>query len=259
MAILLALFKINRTPWVIRGILLMSILVPIYWTGSRGALLGAIVLLLAYWIFGMRPQVRRALFIPLFLISLVSVFAYETTKPVAEEHVSFKQVDTHGTFEYRAQLLRISMQVIPDHLWFGTRLYKKDRRMQKLVQGMGIIDMVNGYVHLAIEWGMICLLIFLYIVLRGYFQMARNISTDDEETEPIDEDEPRPRYDVIRAVSQALAAILVSLSLQFAFTSYSSTIILVIWLTLAIVRAIRNINYVEEIALEEGLEPVSAS
>ena len=124
---------------------------------------------------------------------------------------------------------------------------------------MGIIDMVNGYVHLAIEWGMICLLIFLYIVLRGYFQMARNISTDDEETEPIDEDEPRPRYDVIRAVSQALAAILVSLSLQFAFTSYSSTIILVIWLTLAIVRAIRNINYVEEIALEEGLEPVSAS
>jgi O-antigen ligase len=252
MAVLLGILKINRKSVPVRLALLLLVMIPIYWTGSRGALLGAIIMVVAYVVFGMRPQVRRVLFIPLFLVGLVSVFAYETLKPPAEEHVSFKQVDTHGTFEYRAKLLETSLQVIPEHLWLGTRLYKQDQRMQKLVQGMGIIDMVNGYVHLAIEWGLICLLVFLYIVFRGYFQLARNISTeDDEDFIDTDEEGLPPRYDVTRAFSQALAAILISLCMQFAFTSYSSTIILVIWLTLALIRAMRNITYLEEVAQEE--------
>lgn len=258
-AMLLALAKINRIPWLVRILLVLLVLPPVYWTGSRGAMIGVVILLAAYAILGMRPQVRRLLFIPLLLVGLVSLFAYESVKtPSAEDAVaSIEQADTHGTFEYRALLLQTSLQVIPDHLWLGTRLYKSDPRMQKLVQGQGIIDMVNGYVHLAIEWGLIALLAFLYIVFRGYFYLVRNISTDDEDDidqleQQTGEDEEIPRYSKQRAFSQALAATLISLSIQFAFTSYSSTIILVIWLTLAMIRAVRNINYLEEVEFEEA-------
>ncbi len=257
LAMFLAVAKINRISWVIRILLVLLILPAVYWTGSRGALLGVIVLFVAYAVFGMRPQVRRMLFIPLFLIGIVSVFAYESFRPPAAEDVSFKKVDTHGTFEYRALLLKTSLEVIPDHLWFGTRLYKRDPRMQKLVQGMGIIDMVNGYIHLAIEWGLVCLLLFLYILLRGYFYLVRNISTDDEDdidALEAESDGPLPKYSIPRAFSQALAAVIISLSLQFAFTSYFSTIILVIWITLALARAVRNINYMEDVE-QETQEP----
>ncbi len=253
LAMFLAVAKINRISWVIRILLVLLVLPAVYWTGSRGAMLGVILLFIAYAVFGMRPQVRRMLFIPLFLVGIVSVFAYESFKPPAVETVSLNKVDTHGTFEYRAQLLRTSLQVIPDHLWFGTRLYKRDPRMQKLVQGMGIIDMVNGYIHLTIEWGLIALLVFLYILLRAYFHLVRNFSTDDDDDIDMleaEDDEPPPKYSIPRAMSQALAAVIISLSVQFAFTSYASTIILVIWITLALARAIRNINYIEEIEQE---------
>lgn len=254
LAMFLAVAKINRLSWIIRILLILLVLPAVYWTGSRGAFLGVIMLFVAYAVFGMRPQVRRMLFIPLFLIGFVSVFVYESFKPPAAEHVSFKEVDSHGTFEYRALLLKTSLEVIPDHLWFGTRLYKRDPRMQKLVQGMGIIDMVNGYVHLAIEWGLVALLLFLYILFRGYFYLVRNISTEDDDdivADEHDDDESPPPYSPSRAFSQALAALLISLSLQFAFTSYHSTIILLIWMTLALARAVRNITYVEEIEREE--------
>ncbi len=259
LAVALAVMKINRSPFILRLLVVGLLLGAVFFTGSRGAWIGIGAYLLVYFVQNLRVNVRRMLMIPMLLVGMVAIFAYQSSGGHKVEGPDLAEADEYGTFEYRADLLRVSLQVIPDHLWFGSRTYRADKRMQTLVQGQGIVDMVNGYVHLAMEWGIVGLGLFLYIVFRGYFYLVRYASEEEEKLAELEWDEsdelPPKELLIMRAFGQALAAMLVSLSIQFAFTSYSSTIVLVLWLSLALVRAYRNIGFLEETAAEEAAAP----
>lgn len=264
LAVLMFVMRLNRTPWILRFLLIGIILGAVFFTGSRGALLGSAAFLLVYFVLNMQASLRRFVLIPLLGLAIVSTFfntAYRAMSGDETTTESIQSADEYGTVEYRTELLKTSLKVIPDHLWFGSRQYRADERMLTLVQGQGIVDIVNGYLSLSLEWGIVGLTLFLYVLFRGYFLLLRIAAKEDDLREElelleesVDDDEagiPKEPF-ILSAAAIAFAALAVSLAIQFAFTSYSSTIVVVIWITLALVRAIRNIDYIEEISEEEG-------
>lgn len=263
LAVLMIMMRVNRTRWILRFLLIAVILGAVFFTGSRGALIGSVALIVVYFGLNMHASVRRFILIPLLGFAIVSTFfntAYRAMSDDSSATESFETADQYGTFEYRAELLKTALTVIPDHLWFGSRQFRADERMQTLVQGQGIIDVVNGYLSLSLEWGLVGLGLFLYILFRGYFQLLRIAAREDDLREELEELEDPSEHEIpkelfiLSASAIAFASLLVSLAIQFAFTSYSSTIVVVIWITLALVRAIRNVDYIEEILEEESGE-----
>lgn len=65
------------------------------------------------------------------------------------------------TVQYRQQLFWVSMSVLAQSPIFGVPNYLAAPEMQQLVQGEGIIDMVNSYVAIALSLGVVGLLLFV--------------------------------------------------------------------------------------------------
>jgi O-antigen ligase len=64
-----------------------------------------------------------------------------------------------SSIEYRKQLLDISLGLIKQSPWFGVPDYAA--QMQSLKQGEGIIDIVNSYVGIMLDAGVVGLAIYL--------------------------------------------------------------------------------------------------
>lgn len=77
-----------------------------------------------------------------------------------------------GTVSYRQALFEKSWIVIQRNIFFGSNNYIQSPEMQSLVQGQGIIDVVNSYIRIALNSGLIGLglfiLFFLNLLLRLY-------------------------------------------------------------------------------------------
>ena len=61
---------------------------------------------------------------------------------------------------YRQQLFNISIEVIKMNPWLGSFDYMSVPIMQDLIQGEGIIDMVNSYLAIALSYGIVGLTLF---------------------------------------------------------------------------------------------------
>jgi O-antigen ligase len=73
-----------------------------------------------------------------------------------------------GSETYRSQLLESSLLVIQRNPLFGSNTFIKAPELQRLVQGQGIIDIVNSYLQIALQYGLIALALFvLFFFLTG--------------------------------------------------------------------------------------------
>jgi O-antigen ligase len=77
-----------------------------------------------------------------------------------------------GTISYRQELFEKSWTVIQRHPFFGSNTYLDSPEMQSMIQGQGIIDIVNSYLQIALESGLIgaglFIFFFLSLLLRLY-------------------------------------------------------------------------------------------
>jgi O-antigen ligase len=68
--------------------------------------------------------------------------------------------------------------------WFGSENYKQTPAMQSLVQGQGIIDIVNAYLQVALDKGLVGLALFLGVTVVAMWSAFRAIGDarriDDE-------------------------------------------------------------------------------
>jgi O-antigen ligase len=62
--------------------------------------------------------------------------------------------------DYRQRLFEVSVLVIGQHPWFGAFDYLVNPSMQELIQGEGIIDVVNSYLGVALTFGIVGLSLF---------------------------------------------------------------------------------------------------
>lgn len=83
-----------------------------------------------------------------------------------------------GNIDYREKLLDNSIIVIKRNPWFGSVNYLQTPEMREMVQGQGIVDIVNSYLQVSLNYGLVGLILFVgffLIVLFGLYQCKKII------------------------------------------------------------------------------------
>lgn len=72
-----------------------------------------------------------------------------------------------GTIDYRQRLFEIGWRVAMQNPWFGAEGYMESAAMQQLIQGQGIIDIVNTYLRITLDSGLVGLTLYLGAVISS--------------------------------------------------------------------------------------------
>ena len=200
---------------------------------SRGPWVGAAVLIIVFIATGRNPIPRLIglMMSALLVVSFVSIL------PGGEKVVNL--LPYIGSTEkenivYREKLLTNSMIVIRRNPWFGSANYMDTPEMQEMRQGQGIIDIVNTYLVVALEKGLVGLGLFVgffVLILKKIFNAMGSI-----------EDKNSEEHLLGRVLLSTLVAIMVII-----FTVLSITVIPIVYWSIAgmgvaYTQMVRNFN-----------------
>ena len=139
---------------------------------SRGPWVGAILLCIIYVLIRPRP-VKRLL---LFGVGGMAVFLVLSQLPGGQLLIDMLPVVgtiEQGNVEYRSDLLAAALPVIERNLLFGSYDYLEAPELQVMMQGEGIIDLVNTYIGVALYSGVVGLTFFV----GAFLQTLRELRT----------------------------------------------------------------------------------
>ncbi|GAB6139456.1 hypothetical protein JCM14076_01850 [Methylosoma difficile] len=88
------------------------------------------------------------------------------------------------TIDYRAKLLEVSWVVFQQNPWFGSTTFLETPEMESMRQGQGIIDIVNSFVFIALNNGMIGLGLFLAIfavLMSKCYWLSKHLPANETE------------------------------------------------------------------------------
>lgn len=207
-----------RRPWQrLMGALLLAagLFAPL----SRGPWIGAMVIVVVFIALG-RGALRR-----LVLLAAAGMLALPLLTAVPGGDKVLDLLPFIGTVDkdnitYRERLMDNSWIVIQRNPLFGSFDFRNTPEMQSMIQGEGIIDIVNTYINLALRVGLVGLGLFVAFfaaVLHGIRKAMRSFPDKDDER---------------RQLGRALLATLVGI-LVIIFTVSSITFIPVVYWTIA--------------------------
>lgn len=214
---------------------------------SRGPWIGAVIIIAAFIATG-RSAVKR-----LTLLALAGVLAIPllTLAPGGEKVLNllpFVGNVEKENITYRQRLLDNSWIVIQRNPLFGSFDFRNTPEMQSMIQGEGIIDIVNTYVSLALRTGLIGLALFVGFfgsVLLGIRKAMRAFPDKDDEQ---------------RQLGRSLLATLTGI-LVIIFTVSSISVIPVVYWSVAglgagYIHMVRTLRYTQTENLSRvGLQP----
>ncbi|MDZ3991738.1 O-antigen ligase family protein [Pseudomonas sp. Teo4] len=182
---------------------------------SRGPWIGAGVIIAAFIATG-RGAVRRFI-----LLGLAGVLCVPLLSVVPGGEKVLNLLPFIGNIEtenitYRQRLIDNSLIVIQRNPWFGSFDFRSTPEMQSMIQGQGIIDIVNTYLSLALRLGLVGLSLFVAffaVILVGIRKSLRAFPDKDDEQ---------------RLLGRSLLATLVGI-LVIIFTVSSITVIPVVY------------------------------
>jgi len=186
---------------------------------SRGPWVGAVASLATFIWTGPHAFKRLA------SMAMIGTLAFATAAVLPGGEKVVQLLPFVGTIEkenidYREDLLTNATIVIERNPWFGSAEYLAAPEMERMRQGQGIIDIVNTYVGITLEYGLVGLGLFVgffVLVLHGIYKAMRQSRSRDEEM-----------YRLGRALLAALVGILVTI-----FTTSSIMIIPVVYWSVA--------------------------
>jgi hypothetical protein len=147
--------------WAMRFFLLAGM----YFTGSRGSIVGLAIALAVYIVLSIRsPALRWAVIIPGAIFA--SIAGYVLMFGNAAEYDSF------GSFTYRQWLLDASFSYIEMHPIFGDGGFLGSGHFDHLIQGQWIIDITNMYLQIALSYGLIGILLFFVPFIFTIIRLA---------------------------------------------------------------------------------------
>lgn len=150
---------------------------------SRGPWIGAAVITVTFIVTG-RFAIRRVTMLSLAaLVALLLLSLLPGGEKVTRLLPFLGSVETE-TFTYREQLLDNSLIVIGNSPWFGSANYLNTPELESLRQGLGIIDIVNTYLQVALESGYVGLSLFcgvFALVLFGIYRAMKILPEQDVE------------------------------------------------------------------------------
>lgn len=214
---------------------------------SRGPWMGGLAMLSTYVATG--PHALSRLMI--MLIGGSAILALLILLPGGEKVIDL--LPFIGTVEttnidYRSRLLEQALIVAQQNLWLGTDTFLQTPEMQTLIQGQGIIDIVNTYLQVLLSTGVIGLILFVGIFLSVGWQIYRALSSLPSRAC----DDAR----MGRALLAALAGTMVTI-----FTTSSITVIpTVYWCLLGLgVAYVRVVHTTLSKGMSAGTAPVTRS
>jgi O-antigen ligase len=186
---------------------------------SRGPWVGALALTTVFIATG-RHALKRLMLLGLVAVMSLSLLSILPGGERILNLVPFIGQTEKANIDYREELLKNSLIVIERNPWFGSVDYIDQPEMDAMRQGQGIIDIVNTYVRVALETGLIGLALFVGFfasVLLGVYRAMKSIK-DKDATEHL--------------LGRALFATLTG-ALVIIFTVSSITIVPVVYWSLA--------------------------
>ncbi|MFK0310277.1 O-antigen ligase family protein [Pseudomonas sp. NPDC090233] len=211
---------------------------------SRGPWVGAVVLIVVYIAMGRRAVSRLALLGLAGLLSIPLLSIMPGGEKVLDLLPFIGSVDNEN-ITYRERLLDNSWIVIQRYPLFGSFDFRNTPEMQSMIQGEGIIDIVNTYINLALRIGLVGLSLFVGFfacVLLGIRKTLRTFTDRDD-----------PYRELGRVLLATLIGILVTI-----FTVSSITVIPVIYWSIGGL-GIAYIQMVRRLAHADATQPANAS
>lgn len=144
-------------------------------TFSRGPWIGAGVALAIHALVSARPLQN------LMRVGLVSVLgvAVLLATPYGDAIIGllpgFGNTIDQSTIDYREELWDRGWRAAMRSPFFGSEYYLQTPEMSSLRQGQGIIDIVNGYLHIALESGLVGLTCFIGLAASAMYAVWRAI------------------------------------------------------------------------------------
>ena len=167
----------NRKTWL--NLLVAFLASSLYFTKARGSWIGVLVLAILYIWSG--PQklgnLAKFSFAGLFSFGILSLTSVGQKIINSLPFMSPETSHEASTVDYRFRLLEQSWIVFQKHPLFGTANYRDTPEMEVMRQGQGIIDVVNSYVHIALNYGMAGLSLFVIIFFGLLFSVLKSVKT----------------------------------------------------------------------------------
>ncbi len=186
---------------------------------SRGPWVGAAALISVYIATG-RAALKRVMMLGLVGVLSLPLLAILPGGQKVLDLLPFVGTIEAGNITYRERLIDNALIVIQRNPWLGSIDYRSTPEMEAMRQGQGIIDIVNTYVGVALEYGLVGLSLFVGFfagVLLGIRKAMRSIRDPDDE---------------MHRLGRALFATLIGI-LVMIFTVSSITIIPVVYWSVA--------------------------
>jgi hypothetical protein len=140
----------------ILGIFAMGIIATL----SRGPWVGLAVLLIIYVATSPKGMGKLGLYGTIVAVALVLL----VQTPIGQHWIEYLpfigSVDV-GNVTYRQRLIESATSVIERNLWFGSIDYLSTPEMRKLITGQQIVDVVNTYLGIALDSGVVGLSLFV--------------------------------------------------------------------------------------------------
>lgn len=183
---------------------------------SRGPWVGVVAMLLAFVWTGRQRMQNIAKLGAAGIAGLVLLSLFGAGQKILSFLPFIGSVD-EGNVSYRTRLLENALIVIQRNFWLGSTDYRQTPEMQSMIQGQGIIDIVNTYIKVALDYGVIGLMLFI-----GFFAIILQQLRRTQSTLPINDER--------RVLGRSLLAVLTSILVMI--MSASSVIVVghVYWL-----------------------------
>ncbi len=158
-----------------------TIMGGLFATMSRGPWVGGVALGLTYLATGKKPLVKI-----LMLITFGTLFIMMLTVVPGGSKV-YNLIPYLGktqaeNIDYREKLFTNSMIVINRSPYFGSVDFLKEPEMLEMIQGEGIVDVVNTYIGIALMYGYVGLVLFIVVFLSILFSIYKVIKKLPDKT-----------------------------------------------------------------------------
>ena len=141
---------------------------------SRGPWVGAAAALTVLLLTGPNKVSRlgqfTAIAVPTLAVLLVSPFGAKII-----DVLPFVGTVDAVNVAYRQRLFEVSMSVLMNNPVFGSFDYLSAPQMQEMIQGEGIIDMVNSYLSIAMSFGFVGLTMFSFVFISAAWSVFRGM------------------------------------------------------------------------------------
>jgi len=167
----------------LKKIIPLGLILALICTVSRGPWVGLAFLYLVY-IFTGKEKLTQYGKLAMGLLIMLPIFLMTSYGQTFIDLLPFVGTIRAETVDYRARLFEMASIVIQRNFFFGSTDYINTPEMQTMLQGEGIVDVVNTYLQVALGYGWVGLVLFSSIFLSllwSIYKLSKPLYSQDQQ------------------------------------------------------------------------------